>query len=92
MIAALKLFWCLIDDNLLVNDGVYEGTRELVIPRTPYLAAYILMTDRIRWPFEISEEQVRQRRTFWSLRFDSLQGKKFRGRLSALRGHRSAPS
>lgn len=43
--------------------GRIIGTRELVIPRTPYIAAYIILADRIRilrvlhgaqvWPTEI---------------------------------------
>ncbi|WP_429810150.1 type II toxin-antitoxin system RelE/ParE family toxin [Ensifer sp. B1-9] len=43
-----------------------RGTRELVMPRTPYIAAYMLMADRIRilrilhgaqiWPFAFGDE------------------------------------
>ena len=46
--------------------GRIEGTRELVISRTPYVAAYMVMADRIRilrilhgaqiWPFEYGDE------------------------------------
>jgi len=46
--------------------GRIEGTRELVVPRTPYIAAYMVMADRIRilpilhgaqiWPFEYGDE------------------------------------
>lgn len=46
--------------------GRVEGTRELVIPRTPYIAAYMVIADRIRvlrllhgaqiWPFEFGGE------------------------------------
>ncbi|MQW61593.1 type II toxin-antitoxin system mRNA interferase toxin, RelE/StbE family [Sinorhizobium meliloti] len=46
--------------------GRVAGTRELVIPRTPYIAAYMLMADRIRilrvlhgaqnWPSELDDE------------------------------------
>ncbi len=43
-----------------------EGTRELVIPRTPYVAAYTVTVDRVRilrilhgaliWPSELGNE------------------------------------
>jgi addiction module RelE/StbE family toxin len=43
-----------------------EGTRELVVPRTPYILAYIILPDRIRilrvlhgaqmWPDELSTD------------------------------------
>lgn len=46
--------------------GRVEGTRELVVPRTPYIAAYMVTADRIRilrilhgaeiWPFELGDE------------------------------------
>ncbi|WP_339073505.1 type II toxin-antitoxin system RelE/ParE family toxin [Sinorhizobium meliloti] len=46
--------------------GRVAGTRELVFPRTPYIAAYMLMADRIRilrvlhgaqkWPSELDDE------------------------------------
>ena len=46
--------------------GRIAGTRELVIPRTPYIAAYVAMADRIRilrvlhgaqmWPDEVDGE------------------------------------
>lgn len=46
--------------------GRVEGTRELVIPRTPYIVAYMLMADRIRilrilhgaqiWPYGFGDE------------------------------------
>lgn len=46
--------------------GRVEGTRELVVPRTPYIAAYMVAADRIRilrilhgaqiWPFEFGDE------------------------------------
>ncbi|AEG57173.1 type II toxin-antitoxin system mRNA interferase toxin, RelE/StbE family [Sinorhizobium meliloti] len=45
--------------------GRIAGTRELVIPRTPYIAAYMVMEDRIRilrvlhgaqkWPSELDD-------------------------------------
>ena len=46
--------------------GRVAGTRELVIPRTPYIAAYVVMADRVRilrvlhgaqmWPDEVDGE------------------------------------
>ena len=46
--------------------GRIAGTRELVIPRTPYVAAYVVLADRIRilrvlhgaqiWPIELGHE------------------------------------
>lgn len=46
--------------------GRIAGTRELVIARTPYIAAYVIMADRIRvlrilhgaqmWPAELNSE------------------------------------
>jgi toxin ParE1/3/4 len=46
--------------------GRIAGTRELVIPRTPYIAAYVVLDDKVRilrvlhgaqiWPEEISED------------------------------------
>ncbi|MGH0218803.1 type II toxin-antitoxin system RelE/ParE family toxin [Sinorhizobium meliloti] len=46
--------------------GRVAGTRELVFPRTPYIAAYMVMADRIRilrvlhgaqkWPSELDDE------------------------------------
>ncbi|UWU19029.1 type II toxin-antitoxin system mRNA interferase toxin, RelE/StbE family [Rhizobium sullae] len=46
--------------------GRVAGTRELVIPRTPYIAAYVAMDDKIRilrilhgaqmWPAEIEDK------------------------------------
>jgi toxin ParE1/3/4 len=46
--------------------GRIAGTREFVVPRTPYIAAYVVMTDRIRilrilhgaqmWPAELRDE------------------------------------
>lgn len=45
--------------------GRIAGTRELVVPRTPYIAAYVVTADRIRvlrvlhgaqmWPFEFDD-------------------------------------
>ncbi|MET4691112.1 type II toxin-antitoxin system RelE/ParE family toxin [Sinorhizobium fredii] len=46
--------------------GRIAGTRELVIPRTPYIAAYVVIADRVRilrvlhgaqmWPDELDEK------------------------------------
>lgn len=46
--------------------GRIPGTRELVIPRTPYIAAYVVLTDKVRilrvlhgaqiWPEDIIQE------------------------------------
>jgi toxin ParE1/3/4 len=46
--------------------GRIAGTRELVVPRTPYVAAYVATADRIRilrilhgaqmWPVELNDE------------------------------------
>lgn len=48
--------------------GRIAGTRELVIPRTPYIAAYLVTPDRIRilrilhgaqvWPDDIEKSQT----------------------------------
>ena len=46
--------------------GRVAGTRELVIPRTPYIAAYVVIEDKVRilrvlhgaqvWPEQLSED------------------------------------
>ncbi|WP_373414411.1 type II toxin-antitoxin system RelE/ParE family toxin [Ensifer aridi] len=46
--------------------GRIAGTRELVVPRTPYIGAYVVMADSIRilrilhgaqiWPIELNDE------------------------------------
>ncbi|BCH20730.1 type II toxin-antitoxin system RelE/ParE family toxin [Mesorhizobium sp. L-8-3] len=46
--------------------GRVAGTREMVVPRTPYIAAYVVTSDRIRilrvlhgaqiWPDEIADD------------------------------------
>jgi toxin ParE1/3/4 len=48
------------------RSGRIVGTRELVVPRTPYIAAYVVTADRIRmlrvlhgaqmWPVEFHDE------------------------------------
>ncbi|MFI0843783.1 type II toxin-antitoxin system RelE/ParE family toxin [Mesorhizobium sp. IMUNJ 23232] len=56
----------LIDFPQSGRPGRIEGTRELVIPRTPYIAAYVVTANRVRiirilhgaqrWPEELPPE------------------------------------